>query len=119
MSNPVAFSSADGVFIPPSGLPRIPALEFDEPEHSTWRAVLNGPLTPRAVRRPTCASARRGGKPAADDAAPAVRADDDTPGGRGRLPDVRIAGEVVERSLVGGKLSAVQKLPVTLTPTTT
>jgi cytochrome P450 len=50
LTNPAEFSSADGVFIPPSGLPRIPALEFDEPEHSTWRAVLNGPLTPRAVR---------------------------------------------------------------------
>ncbi|AGP52018.1 cytochrome P450 [Streptomyces rapamycinicus] len=46
-----AFSSADGVRIPPSGvLPPIPALEFDEPEHSEWRRVLDGPLTPRAVR---------------------------------------------------------------------
>jgi cytochrome P450 len=46
-----SFSSADGVHIPPSGLlPPIPALEFDEPEHSEWRAVLNGPLAPRAVR---------------------------------------------------------------------
>jgi len=46
-----SFSSADGVHIPPGGLlPPIPALEFDEPEHSEWRRVLNGPLTPRAVR---------------------------------------------------------------------
>ncbi|NKY51380.1 cytochrome P450 [Nocardia vermiculata] len=46
-----AFSSADGVHIPASGLlPPVPALEFDEPEHSEWRAVLDGPLTPRAVR---------------------------------------------------------------------
>lgn len=46
-----SFSSADGVHIPPNELlPPIPALEFDEPEHSEWRKVLNGPLTPRAVR---------------------------------------------------------------------
>jgi cytochrome P450 len=45
-----AYSSAEGVFIPPSGMPRIPALEFDEPAHSAWRTVLDGPLTPRAVR---------------------------------------------------------------------
>ena len=46
-----SFSSANGVHIPPSGLlPPVPALEFDEPEHSEWRRVLDGPLTPRAVR---------------------------------------------------------------------
>jgi cholest-4-en-3-one 26-monooxygenase len=50
LTSPEEYSSGDGVFIPPSGLPRIPALEFDEPEHRTWRAVLDGPLTPRAVR---------------------------------------------------------------------
>ncbi|MDT7708804.1 MAG: hypothetical protein QOG20_4411 [Pseudonocardiales bacterium] len=51
LTDSVAFSSADGVHIPPSGLlPPVPALEFDEPEHSEWRRVLDGPLTPRAVR---------------------------------------------------------------------
>lgn len=46
-----SFSSADGVHLPASGLlPPVPALEFDEPEHSEWRRVLDGPLTPRAVR---------------------------------------------------------------------
>lgn len=51
LTDPATFSSADGVHIPPSGLlPPVPALEFDEPEHSEWRRVLNGPLTPRAVR---------------------------------------------------------------------
>ncbi|WP_200871736.1 cytochrome P450 [Actinomadura welshii] len=46
-----SFSSADGVHIPPSRLlPPVPALEFDEPEHAQWRRVLDGPLTPRAVR---------------------------------------------------------------------
>jgi cytochrome P450 len=46
-----SFSSADGVHIPASKLlPPVPALEFDEPEHSAWRRVLDGPLTPRAVR---------------------------------------------------------------------
>ena len=46
-----SFSSADGVHIPASGLlPPVPALEFDEPEHSEWRRILDGPLTARAVR---------------------------------------------------------------------
>jgi cytochrome P450 len=46
----VTFSSADGVFVPPSGLPPTPALEFDDPEHSTWLTVMRGPLTLKAVR---------------------------------------------------------------------
>jgi len=51
LTDTASFSSADGVHIPPSGLlPPVPALEFDEPEHSEWRRVLDGPLTPRAVR---------------------------------------------------------------------
>jgi cytochrome P450 len=37
LHSPEAFSSADGVFIPPSGGVRVPAMEFDEPEHSMWR----------------------------------------------------------------------------------
>ncbi|GAA4697626.1 steroid C26-monooxygenase Cyp142 [Pseudonocardia yuanmonensis] len=51
LNDPVAFSSADGVKIPANTLlPPVPALEFDEPEHAEWRRVLDGPLTPRAVR---------------------------------------------------------------------
>lgn len=45
------YSSADGSFIPASGLPPIPALDFDEPEHSSWRAILERPLTPAAVKK--------------------------------------------------------------------
>jgi cytochrome P450 len=46
-----SFSSADGVKIPSNSLlPPVPALEFDGPEHAEWRRVLDGPLTPRAVR---------------------------------------------------------------------
>ncbi|ATQ30223.1 cytochrome P450 [Rhodococcus ruber] len=44
------FSSAEGVTIPASGLPPTAALEFDEPEHSAWRDVLNKPLTLKAVK---------------------------------------------------------------------
>lgn len=51
LTDPESFSSADGVFIPKSGLPPTPAMEFDEPEHSQWRAVLDPPLNPRAVRQ--------------------------------------------------------------------
>lgn len=47
---PQSFSSADGVFIPPSGLPRIPPLEFDGDEHRQWRSIMQAPLTPAAVR---------------------------------------------------------------------
>ena len=45
-----SYSSADGVFIPPSGLPMVTALEFDEPEHGIGRALLDAPLTLKAVR---------------------------------------------------------------------
>lgn len=51
LTDPATFSSADGVKIPSTALlPPVPALEFDEPEHTEWRRVLDGPLTPRAVR---------------------------------------------------------------------
>lgn len=51
LTDPATFSSADGVKIPANSLlPPVPALEFDEPEHTEWRRVLDGPLTPRAVR---------------------------------------------------------------------
>lgn len=50
LHSPDAFSSADGVFIPPSGVPPVAAMEFDEPEHSMWRRILEPPLTLRAVR---------------------------------------------------------------------
>jgi cytochrome P450 len=46
-----AWSSAgDGIFIPPSGLPPVPALEFDGAEHRRWRKVFDGLLSPSAVR---------------------------------------------------------------------
>lgn len=44
------FSSADGVGTPPRGGPRVPALEFDDPEHKRWRNIMAGTLTARAVR---------------------------------------------------------------------
>lgn len=44
------FSSADGVFVPSSGLPRIPPLEYDPPTHTTLRAIMDGPLNSRASR---------------------------------------------------------------------
>jgi cytochrome P450 len=50
LASAASFSSADGVFIPPSGAVRVPALEFDDPEHATWRAIMGPPLTIRAVR---------------------------------------------------------------------
>lgn len=51
LTDPATFSSADGVKIPANPLlPPVPALEFDDPEHTEWRRVLDGPLTPRAVR---------------------------------------------------------------------
>lgn len=51
LEDPQTYSSgADGVFIPGGDLPSIPALEFDEPEHTVWREVLDGPLNPGAVR---------------------------------------------------------------------
>jgi cytochrome P450 len=50
LASAASFSSADGVFIPPSGGAKVPALEFDDPEHAAWRAVMGPPLTIRAVR---------------------------------------------------------------------
>ena len=50
LHDPAAFTTTDGVFIPDSGLPKIPALEDDPPEHTAMRALMNGPLNPRAVR---------------------------------------------------------------------
>ncbi len=44
------FHTTDGVFIPPSGLPNIPPLEYDPPEHTVLRALMDGPLNSRAVR---------------------------------------------------------------------
>ncbi|MBJ8348243.1 cytochrome P450 [Antrihabitans sp. YC2-6] len=44
------FVSRDGVFIPASGLPRIPALEYDGDEHTTWRSLMTDLLSPSAVR---------------------------------------------------------------------
>jgi len=45
-----AFISGDGVLIPASGLPRIPALEYDGEEHLIWRGLLEELVTPEAVR---------------------------------------------------------------------
>jgi len=50
LDDAATFSSADGIGIPPTGAPPVPALEFDEPEHGMWRALLDGPLSRRAVR---------------------------------------------------------------------
>jgi cytochrome P450 len=44
------FISGDGGFIPPSGLPRLAPLDYDGQEHATWRALMQGPLSPAAVR---------------------------------------------------------------------
>ena len=44
------FSSADGAFIPPSGLPRLAPIDYDGDEHRFWRAAMQAPLTPAAVR---------------------------------------------------------------------
>lgn len=45
------FQSSDGVFlIDREGLPRVPALEYDEPEHSMWRKLMNDLLSMRSVR---------------------------------------------------------------------
>lgn len=47
----VGFSSAgDGVFVPPSGLPSIPALEFEGADHRTWRRALDALMSPAATR---------------------------------------------------------------------
>jgi len=50
LSAPTIFSSADGVFIPPTGTPRAAAMEFDDPQHAVWRRIMEPPLTVRAVR---------------------------------------------------------------------
>ncbi|WP_280436967.1 cytochrome P450 [Nocardia carnea] len=51
LSDSDRFSSGEnGIAIPQTGLPKIPALEFDEPAHTMWREVLGAPLTPTAVR---------------------------------------------------------------------
>lgn len=50
LSAPTVFSSADGVFIPPTGTPRAAAMEFDDPQHAVWRKIMEPPLTVRAVR---------------------------------------------------------------------
>lgn len=44
------YTTTDGVFIPANGLPKIPALEDDPPVHSAMRALMEGVLSPRAVR---------------------------------------------------------------------
>lgn len=44
------FRSSDGAFIPPSGLPRMAPIDYDGAEHEMWRALMQGPLTPAAVR---------------------------------------------------------------------
>jgi len=50
LSDAKTFSTTDGVFIPPSGLPKIPPLEYDPPEHTVLTALMDGPLNSRAVR---------------------------------------------------------------------
>lgn len=51
LTDPETFSSGqNGIAIPETGLPKIPALEFDEPAHTMWREVLGAPLAPGAVR---------------------------------------------------------------------
>lgn len=51
LNNSEGFSSGQGVFIPPSGMPAIPPLEFDGAAHDAWRELMDPPLTPRAVRK--------------------------------------------------------------------
>ncbi len=50
LSNSDTFTSGDGVFIPDTGVPRVPPLEFDAPAHTTLRKMMDGPINPRAVR---------------------------------------------------------------------
>lgn len=50
LTDHATFSSADGVQIPITDLPPVPAMDFDDPMHAQWRSVLSPPLTPRAVR---------------------------------------------------------------------
>jgi cytochrome P450 len=44
------YTTTDGVFVPPSGLPKIPPLEYDPPAHTVLTALMDGPLNSRAVR---------------------------------------------------------------------
>src|SRR5215475_6504919 len=44
------YTTVDGVQIPDTGLPKIPALEYDPPMHGVMRALMDGLLNPRAVR---------------------------------------------------------------------
>jgi cytochrome P450 len=50
LSNSDTFTSGEGVFIPDTGVPRVPPLEFDPPAHTTLRKMMDGPINPRAVR---------------------------------------------------------------------
>ena len=45
LADSTTFSTTDGVFLPPSGLPRVPPLEYDPPMHTVLRAVMDGPPT--------------------------------------------------------------------------
>lgn len=44
------FMTTGGVAIPVSGMPKIPALECDPPLHGAMRSLMDGVLSPRAVR---------------------------------------------------------------------
>jgi cholest-4-en-3-one 26-monooxygenase len=44
------FSNKDGSFVPPSGWPPIPPLDFDEPEHRRWVKIMQAPLSHAAVK---------------------------------------------------------------------
>lgn len=49
--DPDRFRSGDGVFIPPSGLPPVPPMEYDGAARRRWRTILQGALSPGAVKR--------------------------------------------------------------------
>src|SRR5690606_13082572 len=44
--DPDRFRSGDGVFIPPSGLPPVPPMEYDGDARRRWRTILQGALSP-------------------------------------------------------------------------
>lgn len=50
LSDSITFTSGEGVFIPDTGLPRVPPMEYDPPTHTMLRAIMDGPLCARAVR---------------------------------------------------------------------
>ncbi|MDF2822632.1 MAG: cytochrome [Mycobacterium sp.] len=50
LSKSDTFTSGEGVFIPDTGVPRVPPLEFDPPAHTTLRKMMDGPINPRTVR---------------------------------------------------------------------